>query len=174
MTDSIKVRFDDAEVLARLRELRDRLSDSRMATVFREIGEDLVESTKHRFSTSAGPDGARWPALAESTVLDMVARLRGAVGKNGRLTRKGAVAVANRRPLVETGMLRDTIRYRLFAGGVEVGTNRFAGEWEGGAAVHQFGSRDGRIPARPFLGLSADDRTTVLQIADRYLRRLPR
>lgn len=38
-----------------------------------------------------------------------------------------------------------------------VGTNRFAGEWTGGAAVHQFGSRNGRIQARPFLGLSDED-----------------
>ncbi len=174
MTDAIKVRFNDAEVLSRLGDLRDRLSDSRMATVFSDIGEDLVESTKRRFSTSTGPDGTRWPALAESTVLQMVARLRGAVGKNGRLTQKGTVAVANRRPLVETGMLRDTIRYRLLANGVEVGTNRFSGEWEGGAAVHQFGSHGGHIPARPFLGLSTDDKTAVLQIVDRYLRRIPR
>ena len=59
MTDAIKVRFNDAEVLSRLGDLRDRLSDSRMATVFSDIGEDLVESTKRRFSTSTGPDGTR-------------------------------------------------------------------------------------------------------------------
>ena len=75
------------------------------------------------------------------------------------------------KPLVDTGMLADTIRYQLTPGGngVEIGTNRFAGEWEGGAAVHQFGSRDGNIPARPFLGLSADDEREVLDILDRFM-----
>ncbi|MDR1349238.1 MAG: phage virion morphogenesis protein [Zoogloeaceae bacterium] len=62
-------------------------------------------------------------------------------------------------------VLRRSIRYQITDGGasVEVGTNRTFNEGKGvGAEVHQFGSRDGRIPARPFLGLSAADKTTVL------------
>jgi phage gpG-like protein len=35
--------------------------------------------------------------------------------------------------------------------------------------VHQFGSRNGKIPARPFLGLSRDDEIEVLDILDHYL-----
>lgn len=65
-------------------------------------------------------------------------------------------------------ILRDTIRYNLLPNGVEIGTNRFAGEWTGGAAVHQFGSKNGRIPARPFLGISAADRSTILSTLARY------
>ncbi len=171
MADSIKIQLADTEVLDRLRELQGHLSDRGMVTVYREIGEDLAESTKQRFSTSTGSDGQPWKPLAESTVLGMIARLRGAVGKTGRLTKKGAAAVASRKPLVDTGVLRDTIHYQPVPGGVEIGTNRFAGEWDGGAAVHEFGSLDGHIPARPFLGFSPEDKTTVLGIIDRHLRR---
>ncbi len=171
MNDAIRVYIDDAEVIDRLEQIAGRLSYAGLATLFQEIGEDLVESTKQRFTTSTGPDGERWAPLAEGSVLAMVARLRGAVGKTGRLTKKGAAAVQARRPLVDTGVLRDTIHHQLIPGGVEIGTNRFAGEWDGGAAVHQFGSEDGDIPARPFIGFSPDDKQTVLDITDRYLRK---
>jgi len=51
-----------------------------------------------------------------------------------------------------------------------IGTNRFADEWDGGAAVHQFGSKDGRIPARPFLGLSNSDERMVLDILNGFIQ----
>lgn len=169
MVDKINLIVNDASVLRRLRDLQARLTDRQMATAYREIGADLVESTLRRFETSTGPDGKPWAPLAEGTVLAVLARVKGAYGKRG-LTKKGATAKAGRKPLVDTGVLRDTLRYQLIPGGVEIGTNRFSGEWEGGAAVHQFGSRNGHIPARPFLGVSADDKATVLGIFDRYLR----
>jgi phage gpG-like protein len=76
------------------------------------------------------------------------------------------------RPLVDSGILQGTIRYRLIndGQGIEVGTNRFAGEWDGGAAVLHFGSRDGKIPARPFIGISADDQTAILGILNNFGR----
>jgi len=40
--------------------------------------------------------------------------------------------------------------------------------------VHQFGSRDGRIPARPFLGLSSQDEAEVIGILESYIDRLGR
>lgn len=37
------------------------------------------------------------------------------------------------------------------------------------AAVHQFGSKDGTIPARPFFGLSEETKTDLLQLMAAYL-----
>ncbi|HQU78034.1 MAG TPA: phage virion morphogenesis protein [Azonexus sp.] len=192
MADAITVRFESAPVLARLNEIARRIDN--LSPAMRGIGELLAESTKERFSSSTGPDGQKWKALAPATVLarlmDMsghfaaysnvktqkegrvrVGDKKGYFGKGGRVAGKGALAVANMRPLVDTGMLGDTIRYQLTPGsnGVEIGTNRFSGEWEGGAAVHQFGSKDGNIPARTFLGLSASDEADVLEILDRFM-----
>lgn len=185
------VHFDSAPVLARLAEIARRVDD--LSPVMRAIGELLSESTKQRFSTSTGPDGQKWKPLAPATVLARLMEIsghyaaytnirtrkegrvrvgdkKGYFDKTGRVAAKGAAAVANMRPLVDTGILQDTIRYQLTGrNGVEIGTNRFAGEWEGGAAVHQFGSRDGHIKARPFLGLSANDEAAVLDILDRFM-----
>lgn len=171
MTDFITVTFESAPVLARLAEIARRVDD--LSPAMRGIGELMVESTKDRFNSSTGPDGQRWKANALGTVLARLAKIKGAYSKrDGRLTKKGAAAVTSKKPLVDTGMLQDTIRYQLTPGGkgVEIGTNRFAGEWEGGAAVHQFGNRKGTIPARPFLGLSASDERAVLDVLDRFLR----
>jgi len=158
MIDAITIEFDDTAVLERLQKLAEVASEARMRTVFREIGEDLAESTKRRFETSTGPDSKRWAPLKPGTVLAALAKLRG----------RRAASLAGRKPLVDTGTLAGQIHYRLVQNGVEIGTNRFASEWNGGAAVHQFGSRNGRIPARQFLGLSADDKVTVLGILQRH------
>ena len=165
MSELINVKLDSQLVLARLAEIRQRIDD--LSPAMRAIGEILTESTKQRFSDSTAPDGSRWKPNAPATVLATLARISGAYSKKtGRLTKKGAAVASNKKPLVATGSLQDTISYNLINGGdgVEVGTNRFAGEWDGGAAVHQFGSKDGKIPARPFLGISADDDTDILAI----------
>lgn len=168
MADAINVTFDSAPVLARLEEIARQVDNMRPA--YAAIGEALAESTKQRFSNSTGPDGKRWAPNAPATVLAKLGEISGAYTKKGRLSKKGAAAVMSKRPLVDSGMLQDTITWQADATSVEIGTNRFAGEWAGGAAVHQFGSRDGSIPARPFLGLSADDERTVLDILSEHLR----
>ncbi len=165
MTGLINTRLDSQPVLARLAEIRRKVDD--LSPAMLAIGELLTESTKERFSTSTAPDGSRWMPNAPATVLGTLARISGAYSKKtGRLTKKGSAAVMGKKPLVASGILQDTISYGLIKGGdgVEVGTNRFAGEWDGGAAVHQFGSQDGKIPARPFLGISTDDETDILAI----------
>ena len=66
--------------------------------------------------------------------------------------------------LIATGTLLQAIRYHMLAwneGFVGVGRNvRGTIAWKGGraasliniAAVHEFGTRDGRVPARPYIG----------------------
>lgn len=171
MTDSITFRLEDTVVLERLRQISARVGN--MAPAMRAIGKLMAESTQQRFTSSTAPDGEQWKPNALPTVLAQLGRISGAYSKKtGRLTKKGATAFLGKRPLVDTGMLQDSIRYQVAADGnsVEIGTNRFAGEWEGGAAVHQFGDKNGNIPARPFLGLSDGDRVEVLEILDRFMQ----
>lgn len=165
MSELINTKLDSQPVLARLAQIRRDIDD--LSPAMLAIGEILTESTKQRFSDSTAPDGSRWKPNAPATVLATLARISGAYSKKtGKLTKKGSTAVMGKKPLVATGILQDTISYNLINGGdgVEIGTNRFAGEWDGGAAVHQFGSKDGKIPARPFLGISTDDETDILAI----------
>lgn len=171
MADSITIEFDSAPVRDALNRLLAKLGPAGMAPAMKEIGEVLQESTKQRFSTSTAPDGTRWAPNAQATFESYLNRDGKNFNKDGRLGAKGVARAMGKKPLIDTGILADTIAWQLVDGGagVEVGTNRFAGEWEGGAAVHQFGNRKGTIPARPFLGLSGEDEVEVLEIVERHL-----
>lgn len=177
MTVRITIEHNSGAVQAELYRLAITLEPGGMRGVLKEIGEQLMESTKQRFSTSAAPDGTRWLPNSEATYLNYLTgastKDEGArgryFGKNGRLNAKGSARAINKKPLVDTGALRDTITYQVDGDSLFVGTNRFAGEWDVGAAVHQLGSHNGRIPARPFLGLSSGDKETILDILRRNL-----
>jgi len=193
MTDSITFRLEDKAVIDRLRQIAARVDN--MAPAMRSIGEVLAKSTQQRFSSSTGPDGQKWERLAASTVLGRLEQItghyaaytnlktkkegrvrvgdkKGAFLKDGSLSTRSRRALESVKPLVDTGILQDSIHYQVGRDGnsVEIGTNRFAGEWEGGAAVHQFGDKKGNIPARPFLGISDSDRVEVLEILDRFMQ----
>ena len=129
MTDAFAVRLDSAPVLARLAEIARRVDD--LSPAMRAIGEALAESTKERFSTSTGPDGEAWERLAASTVLGRLQQItggttgsyrtrgakKGAVNKDGSLSKRSRRALENVKPLVDTGILQDTIRYQIINGG---------------------------------------------------------
>ena len=170
----IRISIDDKEVLSALRRLAQSVTPAKMRQIMKRIGRDMQQSTKRRFNTSTGPDGRPWASLAQSTLLARLSEVGGAYSKRtGRITKKGTTAVMNRKPLIgDSKELSTTIRHQLANGGaaVEIGTNRTFDEAKGvGAEVHQFGTRDGRIPARPFLGLSESDKTTVLNSLTRFL-----
>ncbi|MDR1889045.1 MAG: phage virion morphogenesis protein [Zoogloeaceae bacterium] len=181
MPASFSVVVENRQVLEALAQLTLRMSPSGLRPAMLEIGESLAESTRRRFETSTAPDGTSWAPLAEGTVLARYQKMMGGLGKrhykkDGSLNKKGEAAgariqSASMKPLVDTGQLADSIRYQPIDGGagVEVGTNRFGSAWEGGAAIHQFGSEKAHIPARPFFGLSTDDETTVLDILQSFL-----
>jgi phage virion morphogenesis protein len=158
----ISLAVDSRTVLDALNRMADTLTPSGMRPAMMEIGESLADSTAERFQTGIAPDGSIWPALSEATIFSRIKK-----GNSGT------------KPLVDTGMLADPTRggprWQIINGGagVVVGVNRsFGGE---DASVHQFGtSRAGRnrnvtIPARPFLGLSAEDEESVLGIIQRSL-----
>ncbi|MDR1934207.1 MAG: phage virion morphogenesis protein [Candidatus Accumulibacter sp.] len=178
----ITVTFDDQEVLAVLKRIADSFTPAGMRGAMAEIGEELAESTRKRFATSTGPDGSPWEPLKEGTVLARYQKMiddfgQGNFKKDGSLSRRGEgraakAAAAAKTPLVDTGALSRSINFQITDGGagVEIGPNRTFDESKGvGPEVHQFGTRNGRIPARPFLGLSANDKTTVLDILNELL-----
>ncbi len=151
---SLTYRVDDRRTLRALKRL-EGLGKSR--ALMAQIGETLVQSTRERFHQSRDPEGRRWQPLNPAY----------AAGKRGR------------KILVEAGMrggLMGSIAYRAEDDRVTVGTNKVY------AAPHQFGAvirpknaarlvfplggravfaRQVTIPARPFLGISADDRREI-------------
>jgi phage virion morphogenesis protein len=165
----IDIELDDAQLRRAIAHAQRRMGDLR--PVMQEIGEYLVVSTKERFATSTAPDGSRWAPNSEATVAALL-RARGGIKRKG--------APGSKRPLIgETQRLSTEINYRATSDSVAVGS---AEEY---AATQQFGANKGAfgrtrrgapipfgdIPARPFLGLSPDDRREILDILSEHLRR---
>lgn len=168
MSDDYQVRMNDMALISRIAQISSRIDD--LSPLMLAIGETLTESTKERFSTSTAPDGQKWKKNADSTVLARLNKISGAYTKSGKLSKKGTAALTNKKPLVDSGLLQDTFRYQLANQGnsVEIGTDRFSGEWDGGAAIFHFGSRDGSIVPREIVGLSVTDRRDVIDILNAF------
>jgi phage virion morphogenesis protein len=132
-----------AEVEAAFRELQDKLTD--LTPFFQDIGEALLNSTRERFRTQTAPDGTPWAALTTG--------YRTRKKKNQNLI------------LTLNGYLRGTLNVRAGPKEVRIGTPLIYG------ATHQFGRPEKNIPARPFLGLSTDDETMILDALNDWLSR---
>lgn len=174
----IEIEIDDAGVREALERLARAGRDARPALA--EVGEYLIDSTRRRFQAGVAPDGQRWAPNSEVTVLRLLARYRDMYRKDGSLSAKGRRTAAAKRPLIgESRSLSTQWSYEASADQVVMGTPvRYA-------ATHQFGARRGQfgrtrrgtpipwgdIPARPFLGLSAEDGETVVGILRDFLRR---
>ena len=154
----VHIDFDDREVAAAL----SRLAANRdLSPLMRDVGEELLNSTRERFSSATAPDGSDWAKLSDVTI---------------------ARKKKNRdRILVEEGgatSLSGQLVYRAGTDEVEIGSTKVY------ASTHQFGADKGAfgtnaagrpipwgdIPARPFLGLSDADREAIEEIAADHLR----
>ncbi|GHU35856.1 virion morphogenesis protein [Betaproteobacteria bacterium] len=161
MADRIIITFDSAKVLAAMERLTESMADP--SPVLKAIGEKLVESTKQRFDAGVAPDGTPWEPNSPVTLEIMQKR-----GKN----------TAGKKPLVDTGDLKNSINYQLDADTLYVGTDRFMEDWSVGAAVFQFGTtRAGHwhnitIPPRPFLGISSEDENMISETVMDHLSSL--
>jgi phage virion morphogenesis protein len=129
-----------------------------------EIGEHLQGSVEERFRTETDPEGQPWEPLSPLTLANK---------RNDKI-------------LTESGGpgLRGSIHYQVGSNSLEQGTNKIYG------AIHQLGGtirakrapalaigRPGgafalvkqvTIPARPYLGLSEDDRQAIDAILTRH------
>lgn len=124
--------------------------------LFQEFGEHLVKSTTDRFATGRAPSGSVWAPKSPATL---------AAG-GGRKT-----GPRDTRPLFGPwGSLSSTIAYAAFDDRVEWGSPMVY------AAMQQFGGRKavfphlwGDIPARPFIGISDEDETALLDAIAEWL-----
>lgn len=162
----IVIKVDGADAIReRLREVSSRVSN--LSPILKAIGDRIVEQTKRRFEAGGpAPDGTPW----KKPITPNPKRVR---------------------TLTVSGHLRDSIRYQMMGrNAVAIGTNRVY------AAIHQLGGRTAAsvirprrkkalktpyglfkkvnhpgsvIPARPFLGVSAENSREILDIINDYL-----
>jgi len=166
----ITIQVNDRQVLDRLNELARKCSNLKPA--MKEIGEDLMASTKARFAAARAPDGTPWEANSPVTIDRYLGVFSGSYKKDGALSKSGAARTAAKKPLTgETKALQTTINYQLDGNSsVRIGSPMVY------AAMQQFGGTKaqwphlwGDIPARPFLGVSDADKANILDIIGSYL-----
>ena len=157
-------KIDDRAIQRELQRLEKRAGN--LHPCLANIGQYLVESTQERFTKEEDPEGKKWAALKQST----------------KDSKKHA------KILTESSGLRDSVIYAVRNNGLRVGTNKEYG------ATHQFGrdkmpghkravptafgkklkfpvwaevkGYDPKIPARPFLGFSTEDRQIIMEIIE--------
>ena len=157
----VLIEVDDAVVIDALGRLAAAGADPR--GFLTNVGEILVASTKERFRTEKDPEGQPWAPLNPLY----------AAGKP-----------AGKKILEASGQLsHESIVYQIADTQLEVGTNRPH------ARVHQFGAiivpksaaalvfemggetfrvKSVTVPARRFLGISAEDRERIVEAADDF------
>ena len=105
------------------------------------------QTIKERFDREQSPDGTKWKALAPATVKHRMRR-----NKSGYM-----------KILQDTGELRRSVTYEAGQSYVRIGSNLKY------ARTHQFGR--GNIPARPFLGITSNERNHIKGMFREYLKR---
>lgn len=152
------IKVEDAGVLAALRSLAGRLADP--TPISQEIAALGESSTRLRFRTATGPDGAAWKPSLRATVSG-----GRTLTKDGHLS--GSISARHGRDFAEWGVNRIYAAIHQFGGTIRPKsgkTLRFALAGGGFATVKSV-----TMPARPFLGLSDDDKADIADLIGRRL-----
>lgn len=153
----IRIEVQDTELQQGLQALMEAGRD--LTPIMADIGEQLINSTRQRFSDQVSPEGEAWSPLSHVT-------------KTKKKKNKDKI-------LTEEGRMRRLLSVQARKDDVEVGSTRIY------AGTHQFGARRGAygatrrgapipwgdIPARPFLGVSDGDKKTILEIIQKHLKK---
>lgn len=131
--------IDDLAVKTKLQQLQDKVGN--LEPVFADIGEYLLLSTDNRFNAQTDPDGHEWAKLSDAYLAEKP------YNQDKILTLDGG--------------LQEELQSQITGQELFFGTNKIYG------ATHQFG-RDG-IRARPFLGVSGDDKKEILARIARHI-----
>lgn len=157
----ITIQADTAATDAALARLDAALDDP--FPLMSDLGELLATSTKERFAQGVSPDGLRWAPKSQTTLE------RYGIRKSNRV---------DIRPLFgPSGALNSTIYPEPSRDEVLIGSALiYAAVQQFGAAKGAFGNMAngspipwGTIPARPFLGISAEDETGIEATVEEYL-----
>lgn len=137
------------EAIRRLRKLAESDLPAVLEPAFRDIGEHLKNATDARFESESGPDGAAWAPLSESW-----------------LKRKTGPRIGH-----EDGRMKETT-YQTIGTELHFGSQAAEGKEDekGYAAAFQWGYEPRNQPARPFLGINADDEEAIVYILNQHIQ----
>lgn len=127
------------------------LKPSERKELLGSIGVEMETQTKERFATKETPAGDDWADIAESTKNYYQKKFGTKNPGNGTLWRQGS--------------LMDSITSEVNSWSVVVGATKVY------ATVHQYGWKERNIVARPYLGLSNEDKADIIGIINGFLDR---
>lgn len=157
MTGPITIQVDDGQVQAWFDRLLGRSQN--LGPLMARFGEVLLENTQDRFLEGRDPDGNPWapvkrggrPLLDTGTMRDQIAPVSGADFVELRATARQAA-------FHQFGTKPFTIRPK----------GKKALAWPGGPGPRKSVNHPGLV-ARPFMGLSDEDRRAMDDLVERYL-----
>lgn len=157
----ISIKFQYQAISDALDQASARLTD--LKPLYDDIGEYMIEATKERFKKGIDPDGNAWMPKSPATLAAYEARGDGVrpdplIGASKRLSTEISKFVAD--------------------SSVEIGSSlEYSGVMQNGAKKGAFGTNSrgspipwGDIPARVWLGISAEDEENIIDIADEHLQ----
>jgi phage gpG-like protein len=153
----ISIEINDAATIAVLHRAAAQFDN--MLPLYTDIGAILIKSTKERFAKGESPEGVKWAPKSPATMAKYGAR------KSNRV---------DSRPLFgPSGILSSQIFSEPEADQVAVGSARvYAAMMQKGGTKAQFPHLWGDIPARPFIGLSAEDIKNITAQTEDWMRGL--
>ncbi|MEO0558054.1 MAG: phage virion morphogenesis protein [Bacteroidota bacterium] len=179
---SVHIRFDIVDIEGDAQALGDGFAElvlrADKEALHADIGEHMLNATDARFEAERAPDGTRWAPNSPATLISQYtsrgkrrkAFKQRAKGGDIELTAGFGRFVQAKRILQDKGVrggLRGDISYEADGRSVRLGASKVY------ARIHQLGGTAGRgvtLPARPFLGLSRDDRQVIADIIVRWAR----
>jgi phage virion morphogenesis protein len=157
---TVEIEYNDAQVSAALQRLVNELGDA--SGIMSEIGDHLIVSTRKRMDEEVSPEETAWAPRSEATL---------AAYRRRKLSYGGVLHLS--------GQMWQGLKTEIGADYVIVGSPEpYAAVMQFGAAKGAFGTTSrgasipwGDIPARPFLGVSDEDHTAILDIVSKALAR---
>lgn len=184
---SITITVDDAAVAAMVARVKARLAD--LTPLMDAIGAALLTATQQRFEREAGPDGRPWAKLRPRTAAE---RARAGYVPINILRRTGmlyqsltylpsatAVTVGTNNPYAAIHQFGGEINQAARTQTIYQRFNPKTGDFDPKFVKKRkstfardvtIPARTIRIPARPYLGLSDEDRREILAVGEDVLR----
>ena len=178
----IIIKCDDKDVSEALQRVAKRIGN--LSPIMKIIGERVILQTEERFNRQGpAPDGAPWASLSPATlkqkkhrkILTESGELRGSI--HYQLRGANAIAIGTNKVYGAIQQLGGSIRHG--ARSQTLAFKKGGGFLSHAAASRRktpvrvafasIGAHETKIPARPFLGLSADNSAEIVGIINNYL-----
>ncbi|KMK68571.1 phage virion morphogenesis protein [Puniceibacterium sp. IMCC21224] len=188
---SVTVEIDDAELRAKLQDMIGRMD--RPVGFFKNVGEHLLNSTRDNFESESSPDGVPWAQLKPATVRARQKRKQTPIKILQATKNTGLMASINHRtmevgdgqvsigsPKVYAaihqlgGTIKKAARQATIYQNYDKRTDTFDPTFRrksksNFASEVTIPAHEITIPARPYLGVSAEDQEIIIEIADAWL-----